>query len=148
MVSFVFLSGYSVSFIKYSEKWMREGVRGMDGLREKMNIELRWPMVVAWTRVPVSVWKKVEAFETCFGVSFPCGSAGKESACNAGDLGSIPGLGRPPGEGKVYPLQYSSLENSMNCKSWALLSNFHFTFRLASLLFSCLGGRVRGERLW
>ena len=38
---------------------------------------------------------------------FPCGSAGKESACNAGDLDSIPGLGRSPGEGKGYPLQYS-----------------------------------------
>ena len=47
---------------------------------------------------------------------FPCGSAGKESACNAGDLGSIPGLVRPLGEGKGYPLQYSGLENSMNCK--------------------------------
>ena len=45
---------------------------------------------------------------------FPCGSAGKESACNAGDLGSIPGLGRSPGEGKGYPLQYSDLENSMD----------------------------------
>ena len=44
---------------------------------------------------------------------FPCGSAGKESACNMGDLGSIPGLGRSPGEGKGYPLQYSGLENSM-----------------------------------
>ena len=43
----------------------------------------------------------------------PCGSAGKESACNAGALGSIPGLGRSPGEGKGYPLQYSGLENSM-----------------------------------
>ena len=55
---------------------------------------------------------------------FPCGSAGKESACNAGDLGSIPGLGRSPGEGKGYPLQYSGLEKSMDCivhgvaKSW------------------------------
>ena len=39
--------------------------------------------------------------------SFPCGSAGKESACSVGDLGSIPGLGRCPGEGKCYPLQYS-----------------------------------------
>ena len=38
---------------------------------------------------------------------FPCDSAGKESACNAGDLGSIPGLGRSPGEGKGYPLQCS-----------------------------------------
>ena len=53
----------------------------------------------------------------CFkGLSgFPCGSAGKESACNAGDLGSIPGLVRSPGEGKGYPLQYSGLENSMDC---------------------------------
>ena len=46
---------------------------------------------------------------------FPCGSAGKESTCSVGDLGSIPGLGRSPGDGKGYPLQYSSLENSMDC---------------------------------
>ena len=46
--------------------------------------------------------------------SFPCGSAGKESTCNAGNLGSIPGLGRSPGERKGYPLQYSGLENSMD----------------------------------
>ena len=44
-----------------------------------------------------------------------CGSAGKESTCNVGDLGSIPGLGRSPGEWKGYPLQYSCLENSMDC---------------------------------
>ena len=43
---------------------------------------------------------------------FPCDSAAKESSCNAGDLGSIPGLGRSPREGKVYPPQYS-LENLM-----------------------------------
>ena len=43
--------------------------------------------------------------------SFPGGSVGKAATCNAGDLGSIPGLGRSPGEGKVYPLQYSCLEN-------------------------------------
>ena len=43
------------------------------------------------------------------------GSAGKESACSAGDLGLISGLGRSPGEGKGYPLQYSGLENSMDC---------------------------------
>ena len=59
------------------------------------------------------------------------GSAGKESACNAGDLGSIRGLGRSPGEGKGYPLQYSGLKNSMDCivhgvaKSWTQLSDFH-----------------------
>ena len=46
-------------------------------------------------------------------MGFSCGSAGKESACNAGDLGSIARLGRSPGEGKGYPLQYSVLENSM-----------------------------------
>ena len=46
---------------------------------------------------------------------FPGGSDGKESARNAGDLGSIPGLGRSPGERKGFPLQYSGLENSMDC---------------------------------
>ena len=45
----------------------------------------------------------------------PCGTAGKESACNVGDPGLIPGLGRSPGEMKGYPLQYSYLENSMDC---------------------------------
>ena len=45
-------------------------------------------------------------------LGFPCGSVGKESACNVGDLGSNPGLGRSPGEEKGYPLQYSGLENS------------------------------------
>jgi len=48
-------------------------------------------------------------------LGFSCGSAGKESACNVGDWGSIPGLGRFPREGKGYPLQYSGLENSMDC---------------------------------
>ena len=65
---------------------------------------------------------------------FPCGSAGKESACNAGDLGLIPGLGRCPGKGKGYPLQYSGLENFMDCivhgvaESQTWLSDFHFSY--------------------
>ena len=46
---------------------------------------------------------------------FPCDSAGKESPCDVGNLGLIPGLGRSPEEGKVYPLQSSGLENSMDC---------------------------------
>ena len=46
---------------------------------------------------------------------FPCGSVGKELTCNMGDLDSIPGVGRFPGEGKGYLLQYSGLENSMDC---------------------------------
>ena len=68
----------------------------------------------------------------CVDPNFPCGSAGKESACSAGDLGSVPGLGRSPGEGKGYPLQYSGLENSMDCvvhevaKSQTQLSYFNF----------------------
>ena len=56
-------------------------------------------------------------------LGLPCGSAGKESACNVGDLGLIPGLGRSPGEGKVYPCQYSGLENSMDCKVRGVAKN-------------------------
>ena len=72
----------------------------------------------------------------CLLKDFPGGSAGKESACNAGDLGSIPGLGRSPGEGKGYPFQYSGLENSMDsiahgvAKSWTRLSDFCLHFPL------------------
>ena len=47
-------------------------------------------------------------------MDFPCGKAGKESTCNAEQLGSVPGLERSPGKGKGYPLQYSGLENSMD----------------------------------
>ena len=62
---------------------------------------------------------------------FPGGSAGKESACNVGDLGSIPGLGRAPGDGKDYPFQFSGLETPMDCmvhgvaKSQTHLGDFH-----------------------
>ena len=64
--------------------------------------------------------------------SFPCGSTGKDSAHNVGDLGLIPDLGRYLGERKGYLLQYSGLESSMDCithgvaKSQRLLSDFHF----------------------
>ena len=72
---------------------------------------------------------------------FPGGSEGKASAYIAGDLGSIPGLGRSPGEGNGYPLQYSGLENSMDRRAWRAtvhrvsknqtrLSNFHFPLSL------------------
>ena len=67
---------------------------------------------------------------------FPGGSAGKESTSNVGDLGSIPELQRSSREGKGYPLQYSGLENSMDCtvhrvaKSWTQLSDFDFTSSL------------------
>ena len=64
-------------------------------------------------------------------MGFLCGSAGKEFAYNVGDLGSIPGLGRSPGERNGYPLQYSGLENSMDCivhgvaKSRTQMSDLH-----------------------
>ena len=64
-----------------------------------------WVRKICWRRdrVPTPVF-----------LDFPGSSAGKESACNVGDLGLIPGLGRSPGEGNGYPLQYSGLENSMD----------------------------------
>ena len=73
---------------------------------------------------------------------FPCGSAGKESARNSGDLALIPGLGRSPGEGKGYPLQYSDLKNSMDytvhgvAKNRTQLRDFHFhkSYRVSSSL--------------
>ena len=66
-------------------------------------------------------------------LGFPGDLAGKKSACSTGDLGSFPGLGRSPGEWKGYPLQYSGLEDCMDCmvhgvtKSRTRLSDFHFT---------------------
>ena len=71
-------------------------------------------------------------------MGFPCGLAGKESTCNAGDLGSIPGLERSPGEGKGYPFQYSGLENSTDYivhgiksqrvgRDWATFTEFSFS---------------------
>ena len=70
-------------------------------------------------------------------LGFPCSSTGKESACNAGDLSLIPGLGRCPGERKSYPLQYSGLKNSKHCivhgiaKSQTRLSDFHFHYSIS-----------------
>ena len=60
----------------------------------------------------IEVHFKMVNFMLCKG--FPCGSAGKESACSAGDLGSVPGSGRSPEEENGNPLQYSCLENSMD----------------------------------
>ena len=97
--------------------------------------------------------EKGEATHSCI-LGFPCGSAGKESACSPGNRGLIPGLGRSPGEGKGYPLQYSGLENSTDCivhgvaKSWIQLSIFHFHFfmyiciYLASVESACSAGDV------
>ena len=78
-----------------------------------------WSLYIHILITDASVWE-----------GFPGSSVGKEST----DLGSVPGLGRSPGEGKGYPLQYSCLENSMDCivhgvtKSWTQLSGFHFHY--------------------
>ena len=75
-------------------------------------------------------WRR-DRLPTSVFLGFPVGSAVKESTCNVGDLGSIPGSGRSPGEGNDYPLQYSGLENSMDCivhgvtKNWTRLGDFH-----------------------
>ena len=77
-------------------------------------------------------------------MGFPCGSAGKESACNVGDLVLIPGLGRSPGEGKGYPLQHSDLESSMDfivhgvTKSRTRLSSFHFHIHARNIVSKAL----------
>ena len=79
------------SLLRSLERGSRSWLRGL--LIEKISDPAR--------KVSTSHAKKIRPITI-----FPCGSAGKESACNVGDLGSIPGLGRSPGEGKGYPLQY------------------------------------------
>ena len=71
-------------------------------------VELRRPQFNSWVR---KICRRRARLPTPVFLGFPGGSAGKESACNAGDLGSIPGVGRSPGEGKGS----SILENSMDC---------------------------------
>ena len=65
-------------------------------------------------------------------LGFPCG---KESACNEGDLGSIPELGRSPGEGKGYPLQYSGLENSTDHIAHGVAKKLDMTEQLSLSLY-------------
>ena len=79
-------------------------------------------------------------------MGFPGGSVSKEFTCNVGDLGSIPGLGRSPGEGNGNPLQYSGLENSMDRGAWQAtvhggLKESDTTERLSLFILSDLGMR-------
>ena len=84
-------------------------------------------------------WRR-DGLPTPVFLGFPGGSDGKESACNVGELGSIPGLGRSTGEGKGYPFQYSGLENSMDCivhgiaKSQTRPNNFHRLYQITKSL--------------
>ena len=89
---------------------------------------------ICGTESPISVFLS-SINRTHVFLSFPCGSAGQESTHNVEDLGSIPGLGRSPREGKGYPLQYSGLENCLDyvvdgiTKNWTRLSSCHFHFQ-------------------
>ena len=113
----IFQSDYTILYPPRKLSWWR------------IHLQCRRPSFNSW--VGKIHWRR-DRLPTPVFLGFLCGSAGKESACNAEDLGSIPGLGRAPGEGKGYPLQYSGLENSMDCivhgvtKSWTQLSDFHF----------------------
>ena len=104
---------------------------------------LGFPWWLCWSRIRLQCgrprfdpwvgktpWRR-EKLPTPVFLGFPGSLAGQESTCNVGDLGAIPALGRSPGEGKGYSLQYSGLENSMDCtvhgvtKSQIQLSDFH-----------------------
>ena len=90
-----------------------------------------WPRFSSW------VWKicwRRDRLPTPVFSGFPCGSAGKEAACNAGDLGLIPGLGRSPGEGDGHPLQHSGLENSVDWMGWRRVRHDWVTF---TFTFTC-----------
>ena len=99
---------------------------------------LAWPLFAVQFLIPVTeeYWQKVTCVQ-----GFLDSSVGKESVCNVGDPGLIPVLGRSPGEGTGYPLQYSGLENSMDCP-WGRkeldmteqLSLSLFTFNMCSAL--------------
>ena len=88
----------------YRASLVAQLVKDPPAMQETLVQFLGWEIPWRRDRLPTPVF-----------LGFPCGSAGKETACNAGDLGFIPELGRSPGEGKGYPLQYSGLENSMGC---------------------------------
>ena len=96
-----------------------------------------------WPHTVVQLLSHVQLFVTPMGfLGFPGGSEGKESACNAGDLSSIPGLGRSPGEENGNPLQYSCLGNSMDGGAWwATVHRFEKSqTRLSDFFLDFLGG--------
>ena len=135
--------------------WQR--MRWLDGITDSMDMSLVNSGSWWWTGRPgnCSPWGHIVGHDWMTGlnwnlllryhilinivnVGFLCGWAGNESACNVGVLGSNPGLGRFPGEGKGYPLQYSGLDNSMGCtvhgftKSSIELREFCFHFHFHS----------------
>ena len=94
------------------QKWLFPGSSPI--LAVWFDNKVNWLDNQAYSWVGKIHWRRDRLLTPVF-LGFPCGSAGQESACNVGDLSLIPGLGRSPGEGKGNPLQYSGLENSMDC---------------------------------
>ena len=127
--------------ISSSWLWRPSGVPCMVGLSLHRGCSLCWnvfPFNVIWLTplFPVLSFLDHTTYNNTYStlpLGFPDSSVSKESTCNSGDLGLIPGLGRSPGEGKGYPFQYPGLENPMDCivhgvtKSQTWLSDFHFT---------------------
>ena len=87
----------------------------LDHMANLYSIVAAWIFNSAFLQICERVRQYWETFTFTFTMGFPCGSAGKEYACNVGDWSLILELGRSLGEGKGYPLQYSGLKNSMYC---------------------------------
>ena len=94
--------------------------RGLE--RTRKTLQKRWNLAKilrtgfrhVYVNIYICIYIHIYIYCIDWFLGFPGGSDGKESTCNVADLGSIPGLGRSPGEGNSYPLQYSGLENSMD----------------------------------
>ena len=110
-----------ISLLLIGASLIAQLVKNLPAMQETWVQSLGWEIHWRSNKLPAPVF-----------LGFPCGSVGKESACNMWDLCSVTGLGRYPGEGKGCPIQYSGLENSMDCtvhrvtESRTQLSNSHF----------------------
>ena len=118
------------------------------GSSAEKRIHLQCTWFDSWVRkIP---WRR-DRLPTPISLDFPCGSAGKEPACNVGDLGLITGLGRSPREGKGYPLQYSGLEKSMDYGSGRIRHDwvtFTFTIRWECVLTNSQNEVLRTQLIW
>ena len=110
----------------------------------KSNVYQQEKAILVWVPLESRTWSESLRF-VMFLRTRPGGSAGEEPACDAGDMGLIPGLGRSPGEGKGYPLQYSGLESPMGCIPWGHKES-DTTERLSLSLRTRIPGRQEGGR--